>query len=468
MTLTIQCGQCGKQFSAPDNWAGRRAKCPKCGGPMEIPAPAANSEPDDFGLELLDEGPAAPPAAAPAAAGPPSNPFAAMPAPPAASGGLGPALSPRKPKKRKTSTEPSIGHTLATFAGSQKLLTAVAVVMGLVILSSLYLLVTSGLGWALVGRGIALVAGAVIVVGGLRGTRRRTRSTDKAQATRVVQWLIVGIVGIVFTFGATLLAAKSGVSIPMAAAIASSFIIVFGIIVVVSGMILSYYVLVLLFPKADVFRIAGWGYVVLAVMYLLVGVMASGADRMLTAAREREAEREAEHEREEFEEWAQQAAEEGPPAMPPGATPPFDAGGRSDSRPEGTSDTTTDRPQGSGRPAGFPGPRFRGPTGPRHGPIGGSGFDARLQQFIDRFGADKVVTVKVQNVSSAGFSQATQGVLTAAGVQSHSASHTGSQATIVVAPVDDVEALAAKLDIGKVTNVDAAKRTITVDAEGDQ
>lgn len=460
MTLTVQCGQCGKQYSTPEEWAGRRAKCPKCGGPMEIPGPAAKSEPDDIGLELLDEG--APAAAAPPAPGPPSSPFAAVPAPPAASGGLGPALPARRPKKRKASTAPSVGHALATFAGSQKLLTAVAAGMGLVLFFALYVLVTSGPRLGLVGHGILLVAGAVIIVGGLRGTRRRDHSTDKARATQVVGWFIVGVVGIVFTFGAMLIAAKSGVDVPVAARVASWFIAVFGIIVVVSGMILAYYVLVLLFPKANVFRIAGWGYVVLTIVFPILALVASGAVAARTAARQREAEREME----EFKEQPRQMAEQGRSGVPPGVSPPFDVGGRSGSRQEGRSDTSTDRPGGSGRSAGFPGPRFRGPTGPRHGPPGG-GLDGRLQQYITRFGADKVVTIKVQNVTSADLGQLVQGVRDASGVQDRSGFHSGSEATIVIAPVDDVEALAAKLDIGRVTNVDVAKRTITVDGEGD-
>jgi hypothetical protein len=467
MTLTIQCGQCGKQFSAPEEWAGRRAKCPKCGGPMEIPGPAAKSEPDDFGLEFLDEGaPAAPPAAAPAAAGRPSNPFAAMPAPAATSAGLGTTLPPRKPKKRKTSTEPSIGHTLTTFAGSQKLLAAVAIGMGWVLLCALYVLMTSGFTAGHVVSGILLVAGAVIIVGGMRGTRRRSRSTDKARATRVVQWLIVGIVGIVFTFGAMLLAAKNGLSIPMAANIAGSFIMVFGIIVVVSGMILSYYVLVLLFPKANVFRIAGWGYVVLTIAFPILALVAGSVSAVHTAAREREAEREME----EFRERAEQLAEQGPPAMPPGATSPFDPGGRSGSRPEETSDTATDttidRPQSSGRPPGFPDHRFRGPTGPRFGPLGAAGFDARLKQLVDQFGADKVVTVKVHNVSSRDFAGIVQTLRIAGGATSHSSSHSGSEGTLIAAPVGNVTSLAAKIDTGKVTNIDVAKRTITVEGKG--
>lgn len=51
--IRVQCGGCGAQFSAGDNQAGKSGKCPKCGGPIQVPAasvstaisPAANPLP---------------------------------------------------------------------------------------------------------------------------------------------------------------------------------------------------------------------------------------------------------------------------------------------------------------------------------------------------------------------------------------------------------------------------------------
>jgi hypothetical protein len=43
---------------------------------------------------------------------------------------------------------------------------------------------------------------------------------------------------------------------------------------------------------------------------------------------------------------------------------------------------------------------------------------------------------------------------------------TDSGAMFAVAPVDDINAFAKKLDIGRITKIDTAQRTITVDAGG--
>jgi predicted RNA-binding Zn-ribbon protein involved in translation (DUF1610 family) len=37
--IKVTCAGCGVTLTAPDSSAGKRAKCPKCGGAIEIPAP---------------------------------------------------------------------------------------------------------------------------------------------------------------------------------------------------------------------------------------------------------------------------------------------------------------------------------------------------------------------------------------------------------------------------------------------
>jgi outer membrane protein assembly factor BamB len=59
MPIPIQCEQCGKPMQVPERMAGKKGKCPACGGLIEIPA--------------------APPAASPGSA-PPSSPATAAPA----------------------------------------------------------------------------------------------------------------------------------------------------------------------------------------------------------------------------------------------------------------------------------------------------------------------------------------------------------------------------------------------------
>src|SRR3954468_8440602 len=49
MPIVVACS-CGKRFRAPDSAAGRRGKCPGCGGPIEVPRPTPPSlEDDPFG-----------------------------------------------------------------------------------------------------------------------------------------------------------------------------------------------------------------------------------------------------------------------------------------------------------------------------------------------------------------------------------------------------------------------------------
>jgi ubiquitin-protein ligase len=41
--ITFTCGGCGRSFSVPDGFAGRRATCKACGGPIVVPAPAVTA-----------------------------------------------------------------------------------------------------------------------------------------------------------------------------------------------------------------------------------------------------------------------------------------------------------------------------------------------------------------------------------------------------------------------------------------
>jgi len=71
MPITANCSGCGKTISAPDAAAGRRARCPHCGGVVEIPSypspvAAALGRPAEATAGAAAGGP---PASAPAAAG---------------------------------------------------------------------------------------------------------------------------------------------------------------------------------------------------------------------------------------------------------------------------------------------------------------------------------------------------------------------------------------------------------------
>jgi predicted Zn finger-like uncharacterized protein len=55
--IDFTCPQCQSAFSVPDNLAGRRARCKKCGTPLTIP----NGEVQDVAIEPQQRGPKTPP-----------------------------------------------------------------------------------------------------------------------------------------------------------------------------------------------------------------------------------------------------------------------------------------------------------------------------------------------------------------------------------------------------------------------
>ncbi len=54
MAITAQCGSCNKKFKANDQLAGKRVKCPQCGGAIAIPVPQPVESPGSV-ASLLDE-----------------------------------------------------------------------------------------------------------------------------------------------------------------------------------------------------------------------------------------------------------------------------------------------------------------------------------------------------------------------------------------------------------------------------
>lgn len=62
MAIPIACGSCGKQIKAPDKYAGRIVKCPKCGNSIGVPGmqsvgeatgPIVNRESLEAGLKKV-------------------------------------------------------------------------------------------------------------------------------------------------------------------------------------------------------------------------------------------------------------------------------------------------------------------------------------------------------------------------------------------------------------------------------
>ncbi len=46
MNNALRCDHCAKTYSYPDSFAGRKVRCPACGGVQRIPAPAASTSPN--------------------------------------------------------------------------------------------------------------------------------------------------------------------------------------------------------------------------------------------------------------------------------------------------------------------------------------------------------------------------------------------------------------------------------------
>ena len=57
MPIKVSCHSCGGKFNAPDAAAGKKTKCPKCGGVIEIPTPGTETPAEFF----ASPEPAAPP-----------------------------------------------------------------------------------------------------------------------------------------------------------------------------------------------------------------------------------------------------------------------------------------------------------------------------------------------------------------------------------------------------------------------
>ncbi|HUT92529.1 MAG TPA: hypothetical protein VMY37_23755 [Thermoguttaceae bacterium] len=42
--IPARCDACGKPYRAPSEWAGKRIKCPQCGGTVEVPIPLTDAD----------------------------------------------------------------------------------------------------------------------------------------------------------------------------------------------------------------------------------------------------------------------------------------------------------------------------------------------------------------------------------------------------------------------------------------
>jgi phage FluMu protein Com len=315
MSIKIKCVACGKFMAAPDSAVGKKAKCPSCGQILAVPAPAANPTPTDRPTKPAT--PAATPTAAdsrwksprpspntvgPAAADPAEilpdtvvvhalpeeddaglmdlltpptgqkprsagNPFAAQPSPDAANDPL--ARGQKKKNRGRPFVQPLGQRGWSHFLLAHKL--AVATVAGnfFVALTQVIALVKFGPSPAFLGGMVAVFIGILIsAVGFLPHTgppRKKSVSTRRAQ--RVGTWFIAGIIGIIITFIGIQIGAMYELSIPMLAALASPFLLVFAMMTLITGVILLYYLIVVLFPRVTGFQIAACTYLAFFVLF---------------------------------------------------------------------------------------------------------------------------------------------------------------------------------------------------------
>jgi hypothetical protein len=259
-----------------------------------------------------------------------------------------------------------------------------------------------------------------------------------------------------------------------------------------------------MFPQANVFRIGGWVYVTLTIIFPIVGFMALSATKVAIERRKAAVEAELQKQDDQRQPW-EAPVSPGPPHRPQmrphrrsgarperpggrrsGAERPDGSGGRESSRPHSRRpDTFRDhafpRSAPGGRPSGAPprdamaGRGFNPPTPGTGrpgrigggGPDAGGGFESRRRQLEQQLGADKVVTVVVHNVPPGKFKQLTETIRGAVKPKpaGHSASLSGGKMRIVLGPVPDPAAFADQLTFGKVTNVDTELRMIVIEME---
>ena len=276
MSIQVECFRCGKRYSAPDQWAGKQAKCPKCGAGIDIPIPVEDVEPAEPaptavpGLDLpgdqLSAGPAvADPVSDPFAAM--SDPFAAMSDPTSPFGAGGVALPRRKTPRR---TGQASGGGLVAMLLSRKLSLAVAAA------SCLAFLVIALLGAPLVGLVVAAIGLSIAAM----GLNARIADLGVAARPQRVQsakfW--------------TALVTSAGLMTGAAAWLGRDFqhtsikigFILFWLFLGVAGPCLSFWGKAL-FQRFGLFRVAACSYLGAFAMFLVVGL--SGVFALVAASR---------------------------------------------------------------------------------------------------------------------------------------------------------------------------------------
>ncbi len=172
MSIQVACAQCGKRYTTPDQWAGKRAKCPKCGAGVDIPIPVDDLEPLQSPATPEPAAPVEPLGSAPsdrfaATSGQGADPFAAS------MGGespFGPSGTARTRPKRRFGPGRASGGDLLAVLQERKLALAVGAA-GLVAF-----LVIAFLGAPVAGLVVGAIGAGVAAMGFSARLTRQSRS----------------------------------------------------------------------------------------------------------------------------------------------------------------------------------------------------------------------------------------------------------------------------------------------------
>ncbi len=262
MGIQVECNRCGSRYRAPEDWAGRLAKCPKCGAKVKIPAPEIELESLASMDELFEEELEAPPVSGPAAVSEAAGHSSLF--------GKFSSSTGRLPNARSQGE-----GDWKQFVLGHKLVTAVALMTAWLLLNLVVAVTRTGLATNQLFALVLVVVGVVIALIGLRPqSARHNRATYKRWAARMAVWFGVGVVGIGAAITGVMIGGSLHVSVPMLATLSGPFFVVFGIIALVSSVILIYLLLVLLFPKLNVFLVTAWGFLGFTGLVLTIGLLA--------------------------------------------------------------------------------------------------------------------------------------------------------------------------------------------------
>ncbi len=486
MGIEAKCGQCGKQYSVPETWAGKRVQCPRCQTSVDIPVQVVDVvvTGDDVPSPFID----------------PRSDMDDLDDLPEQSG------EGRWKTVRSDHLTNRPDHSLAQLANAlpkkllrrNRLMIGVGIGASLSLILALRLFLSKGFDLWLLPHAFLLTLGIVLLVDGLKKkSARHNKSRVKSRMVRAAGWTFGGFCCAALALLGMVVVARTGVPIPSVVVGGYPLLIVPLFVSFVAAILLVYNFLVLLFPKANVLRFIAFGYIALTValplLVIPIELISNLAkhDRQTATAPDNQAVDDRDQRpkingmEEPLEDHLPSSA-----ARAKSRRQSHDLPTRSRSRP-GETNTQTPRSSGpqaenpfaskSGRQGHFPSqrplglnrliPGRRNDSTPRPG--GGNrsarqappSFESTVAKFASRFGSQRVVTVLADPVDNEEFQRITESIRKAAHADRTgcAASLTNGMLRVAVGPINDIQAFADRLDIGTVIDVNQSGHTITVE-----